>query len=85
MEQGTYDVSPQGKMSNESYIHEDAARITEGKGMRMGEAVDVFGDLETAEDFGYVSRGSVQREFFASFENYQLNMMVDSNPDISNS
>ncbi|KAI9729454.1 MAG: hypothetical protein M1834_006835 [Cirrosporium novae-zelandiae] len=33
----------------------------EQKGMRLGEAADVYGDLETAEEMGYVSRGLKSR------------------------
>ena len=34
-----------------------AADIVETKGMRIGEAADLYGDLDTAEEYGYVSRG----------------------------
>ena len=32
-------------------------RVVEDKGMRMGEAADMYGDLQTAEEYGYVTRG----------------------------
>lgn len=53
-------------MEKEAYtvdapLHDDPARIVEDKGMRMGEAADVYGDIQTAEDYGYVSRGYVSR------------------------
>ena len=35
----------------------DAQKIVENKGIRIGEAADMYGDLETAEDYGYVTRG----------------------------
>jgi hypothetical protein len=35
----------------------NAERIIEDKGLRMGEAADVYGDVATAEEYGYVSRG----------------------------
>lgn len=31
----------------------------EHKGSRVGEAADVYGDIQTAEELGYVSRGYV--------------------------
>ena len=62
MEKGSFSVSPEEKASNESNIHNKAAKITEERGVRIGEAADIFGDLETAEDFGYVSRGYVLHE-----------------------
>ena len=32
-------------------------RVTADKGVRIGEAADMYGDLQTAEEYGYVSRG----------------------------
>ena len=61
MEKGSFSVSPVDNVSNESNIHDNAARITEEKGVRIGEAADIFGNLETAEDYGYVSRGCVSQ------------------------
>jgi amino acid transporter len=48
MEKETYTV--------DAPLYDDPARIVEDKGMRMGEAADVYGDIQTAEDYGYVSR-----------------------------
>ena len=39
--------------------YDEPSRVVEQKGMRMGEAADVYGDIQTAEDYGYVSRGYV--------------------------
>lgn len=39
--------------------YDEPSRIIDDKGMKMGEAADVYGDIQTAEDFGYVSRGYV--------------------------
>ena len=50
--------------SNDSPPFENTAqRIVDDKGMRMGEAADLYGDLATAEEYGYVSRGYVYRPF----------------------
>ena len=38
-----------------------AARVVEEKGIRMGEAADIYGDLGAAEEYGYVSRGLKSR------------------------
>ena len=35
----------------------DTAKIIEERGGAIGEAADVYGDLDTAEDYGYVTRG----------------------------
>lgn len=43
------------KYSNES--PPDPARVVEEKGIRIGEAADMYGDLASAEQYGYVSRG----------------------------
>ena len=45
------------RYSQESPPYDDPTRIVEDKGIRMGEAADMYGDLETAEDYGYVTRG----------------------------
>lgn len=39
--------------------YDDPSRIIEDKGMKMGEAADVYKDIQTAEVFGYVNRGYV--------------------------
>lgn len=36
-------------------------RVIEDKGIRIGEAADMYGDLDTAEEYGYVSRGLKSR------------------------
>ena len=48
------------KYSNESPPLDDATRVVDEKGIRIGEAADLYGDLASAEEFGYVSRGYVQ-------------------------
>lgn len=44
-------------MSNVSDIYDDPAAIVEERGIRLGEASDMYGDIKTAEDYGYVTRG----------------------------
>lgn len=41
--------------------YDDPSRIVEDKGVRMGEAADMYGDLDTAEEYGYVTRGLKSR------------------------
>ena len=52
-----------GKYSNESPHSgsDDPSRVVEEKGIRIGEAADMYGDLATAEEYGYVSRGLKSR------------------------
>ncbi|MCJ1401101.1 hypothetical protein MMC11_004313 [Xylographa trunciseda] len=57
MEKGEY-VTEKG-MGAPAY--DDPARIVEDKGVRMGEAADMYGDLDTAEEYGYVTRGLKSR------------------------
>lgn len=47
--------------SNDSPSYDDPANVVETKGVRIGEAADMYGDLATAEDYGYVTRGCVER------------------------
>jgi len=44
-------------LSNVSDIYDDPAMVVEERGIRLGEASDMYGDIKTAEDYGYVSRG----------------------------
>lgn len=51
-------------MEKEAYAteappYDDPSRIIEDKGIKIGEASEVYGDIQTAEDFGYVNRGYV--------------------------
>jgi hypothetical protein len=39
------------------YDHKDAADIVASRGNHIGEAADIYGDVQTAEEYGYVSRG----------------------------
>jgi len=41
--------------------YDDPTRVVEDKGIRMGEAADMYGDLDTAEEYGYVARGLKSR------------------------
>lgn len=45
----------------EAPVYDDPARVVEDKGIRIGEAMDMFGDVETAEEYGYVTRGLKSR------------------------
>ena len=61
-EKESYNGTAMEKLSDDSPMNgarRDSAQIVEEKGVEMGEAADIYGDLETAEDYGYVSRGSV--------------------------
>lgn len=42
------------KYSDES---PDPSSVVEERGIRIGEAADMYGDLASAEEYGYVSRG----------------------------
>ena len=64
-EKDPYELAPVKQFSNLSDIYDDShyhetARIVADRGTQVGEAVDMYGDIETAEDYGYVSRGLVK-------------------------
>jgi amino acid transporter len=44
-----------------TYDGNDAAHIVRQKGGAMGEAADIYGDIQTAEEYGYVERGLKSR------------------------
>jgi hypothetical protein len=39
--------------------YDNTRRLSSVKDYRIGEAADLYGDIQTAEDYGYVSRGYV--------------------------
>ncbi|KAL8995716.1 MAG: hypothetical protein Q9169_004610 [Polycauliona sp. 2 TL-2023] len=47
--------------SNDSRRYDDTSGIVEEKGIGLGEAADMYGDLGTAEEYGYVTRGLKSR------------------------
>ncbi|KAL8900326.1 MAG: hypothetical protein Q9207_005753 [Kuettlingeria erythrocarpa] len=61
MDKEAYHAGSVEKSSNESPPSDNAARIVEEKGLRLGEAADMYGDLSRAEEYGYVSRGLKSR------------------------
>ncbi len=44
-----------------SRMYDDPYRITAERGLQLGEAADMYGDVETAEEHGYVTRGYVSK------------------------
>jgi amino acid transporter len=48
-----------GVEESPAYNHKDAANIVAAKGNHIGEAADIYGDVQTAEEYGYVTRGCV--------------------------
>lgn len=44
-----------------SRMYDDPYRITAERGLQLGEAADMYGDVETAEEHGYVTRGCVDK------------------------
>lgn len=60
MEKEAYNNAPFEKDSGESPPNE-AAKIVEEKGIQLGEAADLYGDIHAAEEYGYVKRGLKSR------------------------
>ena len=56
---GGYHDSEKDGSGSESAPYNEAGNIVEQKGIAIGEAADVYGNLAAAEDFGYVTRGLV--------------------------
>ena len=60
----SYEIAPVRQYTNLSDIYDDSqyneptrtVSVSE-RGMQFGEAVDIYGDIETVEDYGYVTRG----------------------------
>lgn len=58
MEKEEYSVGQQEPTPYEEG-HNDVADIVHRKGHAVGEAADIYGDVQTAEQYGYVERGYV--------------------------
>ena len=52
---------PGDRSSSDSPTYRDSTRIVEDKGIGLGEAADAYGDLRSAEEYGYVTRGLKSR------------------------
>lgn len=66
-EKDPYTIAPLEQYTNVSDIYDDGyfnehARIVADKGMRVGEAAEMYGNIATVEDYGYVTRGYVNRK-----------------------
>ena len=42
-----------------SRMYDDPSRMTTERGLQLDEAADMYGDVQTAEEHGYVNRGYV--------------------------
>ena len=66
-EKDSYEMMELEKTKTESALYDDPStmyddpyRITAERGLQLGEAADMYGDVETAEEHGYVTRGYVK-------------------------
>ena len=48
---------------NEAPAYDEPSHLVETKGIQLGEAADVYGDIGQAEEYGYVSRGYCKSRF----------------------
>jgi amino acid transporter len=48
--QAEYEVDP-------THDHEEASKMAARRGSKANEASDLYGDIQTAEEYGYVTRG----------------------------
>ncbi|KAF9637581.1 Amino acid/polyamine transporter I [Lasiodiplodia theobromae] len=57
------DLYAVGVGESESHTHEarDIKDVVDAKGVAVGEAADIYGDVQTAEEYGYVHRGLKSR------------------------
>lgn len=67
-EKDSYEMMELEKTRTESALYDDPSRmyddpyrITAERGLQLGEAADMYGDVGTAEEHGYVTRGYVNR------------------------
>ena len=67
-EKDSYEMVEIEKTRTESSLYDgpsrpyyDPYRITAERGLQLGEAADMYGDIEIAEQHGYVTRGYVSK------------------------
>ncbi len=67
-EKNSYEMMELEKTRTESALYDDPSRIydspsrmTAEQGLQLDEAADMYGDLETAQEHGYVTRGYVNK------------------------
>ena len=51
--QPDYEVNPE----NSNYHVDEANKLEARRGSKVNEATDMYGDVQQAEEYGYVSRG----------------------------
>ncbi|KAF4304137.1 Amino acid/polyamine transporter I [Botryosphaeria dothidea] len=54
-------VGGQESPTHDQHDHHDIKDVVNSKGVAVGEAADIYGDLQTAEELGYVHRGLKSR------------------------
>ena len=58
MDKESYNVEPmEAYPTTDSPPYHDLAALVEEKGIQMGEAAALYGDIQTVEEYGYVHRG----------------------------
>lgn len=55
--QPEYGVDPARESPNPEYYVDDANKEEARRGSKVNEATDMYGDVQQAEEYGYVSRG----------------------------
>jgi amino acid transporter len=61
---------------SEKGVYDGPSRQSSVKDHRIGEAAELYGDLHTAEEYGYVSRGCVSQASSSNFP-YSISSNVD--------
>ena len=62
-EKDPWKIGPAEPFTNLSDIYDDPAKTFDERTMQLGEAADMYGNIGTVEEFGYVTRGWVYGEF----------------------
>lgn len=67
-EEDSYEMIELEKTKTESALYDGPSkvydvpfRVTAERGLQLDEAADIFGDVETAEEHGYVIRGYIRK------------------------
>lgn len=56
-EKDPWKIEREEGFTNVEDMYDDPSRVVDERGMQFVEATDLYGDIETAKDYGYVTRG----------------------------
>ena len=57
LDKDPWKIEREEEFTNVADMYDDPSRVVDERGMQLGEAANLHSDIETAKDYGYVTRG----------------------------